>query len=79
MSGAGERPALQLLGVVLVVVGGQGVVRQLVHPDRAWLLGWLPGGAAVRLTVYGVATVAGVVLAVWSRSGAAGREPPGGG
>ncbi|SFO43816.1 hypothetical protein SAMN05660359_03486 [Geodermatophilus obscurus] len=64
----GGADAAQVLGAVLLLVGAQGVVRQLVHPDRRWLLEWLPGGYAVSMAVYCVATLAGVLLAWWGRS-----------
>ncbi|MDQ1013685.1 hypothetical protein [Streptomyces afghaniensis] len=54
---------LQILGVALLVLGGQGAIRQLVDHDNAGLLGWLPGGFAASITVHVVAVVIGVVVA----------------
>ena len=58
---------LQVLGVALVVLGGQGAVRQLVDHGDAGLLAWLPGGFAAGLTVHFVAVVLGAVVASWAR------------
>lgn len=66
-----KNDVLQGLGVALLVLGAQGAIRQLVHHEDAGLLGRLPGGFAVDITVYVLAAVVGVVLAVRAR--AAGR------
>lgn len=58
---------LQVLGVALVVLGGQGAVRQLVDHGDAGLLAWLPGGFAAGLTVHFVAVALGAVVASWAR------------
>lgn len=58
---------LQILGVALVVLGGQGAIRLLVDHDDAGLLGRLPGGFAVGITVHLVAVVIGAVVASWAR------------
>ncbi len=60
--------ALQVLGVALLVLGGQGAVRQLADHGNAGLLGWLPGGFAASITVYFVAVAIGAVVASWARS-----------
>lgn len=57
----------QILGVALVVLGGQGAIRLLVDHDDAGLLGRLPGGFAVGITVHLVAVVIGAVVASWAR------------
>ncbi|MGI5479443.1 hypothetical protein [Streptomyces lavendofoliae] len=53
----------QALGTALLVIGGQGAIRQLVNHGNAGLLGWLPGGFAVSITVYLLAVVIGAVIA----------------
>ncbi|GGU42314.1 hypothetical protein [Streptomyces coeruleorubidus] len=54
---------LQILGVALLVLGGQGAIRQLVDHNNAGLLGWLPGGFAASITVFLVAVAIGAVVA----------------
>jgi hypothetical protein len=65
---------LQIIGMVLLVVGAQGAIRQLVDHDNAGLLGWLPGGFAASLTAYVAATVVGILLAGWSHDRAKARK-----
>ncbi|MFF4491188.1 hypothetical protein ACFY0F_32785 [Streptomyces sp. NPDC001544] len=60
--------ALQILGVALLVLGGQGAIRQLVDHSNAGLLNWLPGGFAVSITAYVVAVAIGAVVAGWAHS-----------
>ncbi|WP_030463421.1 hypothetical protein [Kitasatospora sp. NRRL B-11411] len=60
----------QGLGMVLLVLGAQGAIRQLVDHADAGLLGWLPGGFAAGLTVHVLAAVAGAVLAGWAHGAA---------
>lgn len=60
----------QGLGVVLLALGGQGAIRQLIDHDNAGLLGWLPGGFAVSITVHILAVLIGAVVAAWARSAA---------
>ncbi|MCX4967420.1 hypothetical protein OHA98_22180 [Streptomyces sp. NBC_00654] len=57
----------QTLGVALLVLGGQGAIRQLVDHDNAGLLGRLPGGFAASITVYVVAVAIGAAVAGWAR------------
>jgi hypothetical protein len=59
--------AFQILGVALLVLGGQGAIRQLVDHGNAGLLGWLPGGFAASITVYFVAVAIGAIVASWAR------------
>ncbi|MPY56774.1 hypothetical protein [Streptomyces spongiae] len=59
---------LQVLGMALLVLGGQGAIRQLVHHDDTGLLGRLPGGFAAGITVYVVAVAVGAVVAGWARN-----------
>ena len=59
------RVAMLVLGMVLLVVGAQGAIRQLVDHDNAGLPGWLPGGFGVQLTGHIVLAVAGLLLAGW--------------
>ncbi|UQI44404.1 hypothetical protein M1P56_08610 [Streptomyces sp. HU2014] len=56
----------QVAGAVLLVLGAQGVIRLLIDHDKGGLLGWVPGGFAVRLTCYVVVGVAGALLAGWA-------------
>ncbi|MET9549521.1 hypothetical protein ABZY36_30060 [Streptomyces sp. NPDC006627] len=51
------------LGVVLLVLGAQGAIRRLIDHDDAGLLGWLPGGFAVGITMYVLAIAIGAVVA----------------
>lgn len=60
--------ALQILGVALLVLGGQGAIRQLVDHSNAGLLGRLPGGFAAGITANVAATAIGTVLAGWAHS-----------
>lgn len=54
---------VQVVGIVLLVGGGQGLVRIVVdHADRGFL-GWLPGGFAGCVVAYAVAVVIGVAMA----------------
>ncbi|MEV5435934.1 hypothetical protein AB0K80_07845 [Streptomyces sp. NPDC052682] len=67
-----------LLGLGMVMLGlfGQGLIRLLVdHGDRG-LLAWLPGGFGLSLAAHAVLTATGVLLAGWShtRSKALGRR-----
>lgn len=58
---------LQTLGFALFVLGAQGAIRQLVDHGNAGLLGWLPGGFGVGITVYVFAVAIGAVVAGWAR------------
>lgn len=66
----------EAIGVVLLVLGAQGAIRQLIDHDNVGLLGWLPGGFAASLTVYALAVVIGVLVAGWAHgaSKAVGRN-----
>jgi len=61
---------LQGLGVVLLALGAQGAIRQLVNHGNAGLLGWLPGGFTVSITVYLLAVVGGAAVAGWAHAAA---------
>ncbi|GIE28450.1 hypothetical protein Ait01nite_014950 [Actinoplanes italicus] len=52
-----------ILGMILLAVGAQGAIRQLVDHDNAGLFSWLPGGLAVELTGHIVLALAGLLLA----------------
>lgn len=72
-----------VIGVPLVVFGGQGGIRLLVNHGNSGLLGWVPGGFAVWLSCYAVIVVIGVLLASWGstrakRSEAAREQTPDG-
>ncbi|MEV0261537.1 hypothetical protein AB0I49_09355 [Streptomyces sp. NPDC050617] len=56
----------QVLGMVLVALGGQGVIRLLIDQDKPGVLGWVPGGFAAHLIGYLVVTAVGGVLAGWA-------------
>lgn len=59
---------LQILGMVVMAVFGQGLVRLLLDDDNRGLLGWLPGGLVPALLAYAVLTVVGVLLTGWAHS-----------
>ncbi|GAA3503466.1 hypothetical protein GCM10019016_105760 [Streptomyces prasinosporus] len=61
---------LEGLGVVLLALGAQGAIRQLIDHDNAGLLGWLPGGFAADITIYVLAIVIGAVVAGWAHGAA---------
>ena len=67
------RVAGLILGMILLVLGAQGGLRLLAEHDDAGILGWVPGGFAVRLGCYAAIVIAGVLLA--GRSGTALRRP----
>ncbi|MEU0569301.1 hypothetical protein ABZ297_28545 [Nonomuraea sp. NPDC005983] len=54
-----------IVGMLLLALGAQGAIRLLADHGNAGLLAWLPGGFAVRLTLYATAAVAGALLAGW--------------
>jgi hypothetical protein len=60
--------ALQIAGMVLLVLGAQGAVRLLIDHDNAGVLGYFPGGFAFRLACYAVLAVGGVLLAGWANT-----------
>jgi hypothetical protein len=53
---------LQVVGMVMTVVGGQGLVRILVDHQDLGIMGGLPGGFAPALAAHAVLTVAGILL-----------------
>jgi len=57
------RTALLVAGLVLLVVGAQGLIRLLVDHENAGILGWLPGGFTAQLIGYVLATAVGIWLA----------------
>ncbi|NUQ97009.1 MAG: hypothetical protein HOY79_10735 [Streptomyces sp.] len=62
---------LQGCGVILLVLGTQGAIRQLVHHHDTGLLGWLPGGFTAALITHLLTAVIGTVVA--ARANAAGK------
>jgi hypothetical protein len=59
---------LQVLGMVIMVVCAQALIRLLIdHGDRG-LLDGLPGGFLPALLAYAVLTAAGVLLTGWAHS-----------
>ena len=56
----------RILGMVLLVVAGQGAIRLIVDHDDAGILDWVGGGFVVRLIVYVAVAAAGVGLAAWA-------------
>ncbi|CAM5635429.1 hypothetical protein [Streptomyces purpurascens] len=67
---------LQVLGMVLLVVCAQALVRLLVDEGERGLLDGLPGGFLPLLLTYAVLTATGVLLTGWahSRAKALGRR-----
>ncbi|CAM5587620.1 hypothetical protein GCM10010329_47620 [Streptomyces spiroverticillatus] len=67
---------LQIIGAVLVVIGGQGAIRLLIDHGNTGLLGGLGAPFAVNLTTYLTSTLFGVILASWAhdRAKALGRR-----
>ena len=59
------RTFVLVIGMILLVVGAQGAIRQLIDHDNAGLLGWLPGGFGVQLAAHVALAVSGLVLAGW--------------
>jgi hypothetical protein len=54
---------MQIVGLVLLALGGQGAVRLLLDDRNAGLVRPVPGGFAAWLACYAVAVLAGVALA----------------
>lgn len=55
--------AVQVVGMVLLVGGGQGLIRIVIdHADRGFL-GWIPGGFASCLVAYAAIVVVGMAMA----------------
>ncbi|MFD6170921.1 hypothetical protein [Streptomyces coeruleorubidus] len=67
---------LRVLGMVMMVVCAQALVRLLVDNGDRGLLDGLPGGFLSTLVAYTVLTAAGVLLTGWahSRARALGRR-----
>ncbi|MFJ4980486.1 hypothetical protein ACIP6X_35135 [Streptomyces coeruleorubidus] len=67
---------LRVLGMVMMVVCAQALVRLLVDNGDRGLLDGLPGGFLPTLVAYAVLTAAGVLLTGWahSRAKALGRR-----
>jgi len=57
-----------IAGMLMVALGGQGSIRQLLDHEYAGLLSWLPVEWGARLAIYAVVLVIGLVLA--GRAGA---------
>ncbi|MDG3017185.1 hypothetical protein [Speluncibacter jeojiensis] len=60
--------ALQVLGMVLLVVGAQDVIHLLVDPDNSGPLGTVVDGFGPGLALGLTLTIVGVVLAGWARA-----------
>ncbi|MFI9555325.1 hypothetical protein [Nonomuraea endophytica] len=58
--------AVQVIGVLLLVVGAQGAIRLLVDHDDGGFLRWLPGGFGAWMVSYAVAVVVGGLSAAWA-------------
>ncbi|GGW78143.1 hypothetical protein [Streptomyces lomondensis] len=67
---------LQVLGMVVLVVSAQALVRLLVDHGERGVLGDLPGGFVPLLLTYAALTAAGVLLTGWAhaRAKALGRR-----
>ena len=63
----------QIVGVVLLVLGGQGLVRLLFNHADSGLLGFVPGGLPVWLCAHIILLVIGAGLALWAQRLGAGR------
>ncbi|WFE53163.1 hypothetical protein [Micromonospora sp. WMMD1155] len=59
------RTTTLVIGMILLVYGAQGTVRQLVDHDNAGLLGWAPGGFGTQLAGHVVLGIVGLLLAGW--------------
>lgn len=57
----------QIIGMALLVAGGQGLIRLMADSDNRGFLAWLPGGAAAVGGGYAVLVVAGIALAAWAQ------------
>lgn len=57
------RVVMLVLGMVIMVVGAQGAIRLVADHGDTGVLGWVPGGFAVRLVVYLGLVAAGGLLA----------------
>jgi len=57
----------QVVGVALVVLGGQGGVRLLFNHTDAGLLGFIPGGFPVSLAAHILLLIVGAALAFWAQ------------
>lgn len=57
----------QIIGVALIVLGGQGLVRLLFDHADGGLLGFVPGGFPGWLGAHMVLLVTGAALAVWAQ------------
>lgn len=66
----------QVLGMLLLALFGQGLVRLLIDHDNRGLLGWLPGGFTPALCAHLALTAVGVLVAGWAhtRAKALGRR-----
>jgi hypothetical protein len=64
------KTAMLVLGMILLAVGAQGAIRQLVDHYNAGLFSWVPGGFGAQLAGHLVLAVAGLLLAGWG-----GRRP----
>ncbi|MBH5338774.1 hypothetical protein IHE55_29945 [Streptomyces pactum] len=57
---------LQVLGMLVLAVFGQGLVRLLLDHGHRGLLGWLPGGFAPALVAHAALSAAGLLLTGWA-------------
>ncbi|QWF78531.1 hypothetical protein HUW46_01927 [Amycolatopsis sp. CA-230715] len=58
----------QIIGAVLVIIGGQGAIGQLIDHEKQALLVWVPGGWVPKVIIYVVVIVIGVLLAGWAHT-----------
>ncbi|MFD9945114.1 hypothetical protein ACFWYW_11390 [Nonomuraea sp. NPDC059023] len=58
--------AVQVIGVLLLVVGAQGAIRLLADHADGGFLQWLPGGFGPWMFCYAIAVVAGGLSAAWA-------------
>ncbi len=57
----------QIVGVALIVLGGQGGLRLLANENEPGLLAGLPGDISLKLAVYIAIVIAGATLVAWVR------------
>ena len=55
--------ALQVTGMIALVLGAQGAIRLLADHDDAGLLSWVAGGFATQLACYTTLTLCGALVA----------------
>ena len=57
---------IQIAGFVVMVLGAQSGIRQIIHPADNALVAWVPGGAGTQIAFSIVAAAAGATLTGWA-------------